>query len=289
MSKVKGGPAKRGGARGGRKPAPAPEPTPKTLSERVSTYALGTIIAGASMAALAAWMGGSLNEFDRSVQSGFDTAARTTGLSVRHVLTPGLDPQTKAEVLNAAAVEPGENMFRADPHRIKARVETLQSVGRVGVLRLWPDQIMIIAEPRRPLAVWQTAGAWGVVDEDGATLASKDVSDYADLPKIVGSKGGAAAPTLIAALETRPLIAERLDAALRVGERRWDLKLKSGAELALPEDDRLEEALDALIELHARASVLDLRVARIDARDPDHFALRPAKPMAIASLPVGGA
>jgi cell division protein FtsQ len=63
--------------------------------------------------------------------------------------------------------------------------------------------------------------------------------------------------------------------AMRVGGRRWDIRLKTGLEISFPEDAELDRALLAVFELNEATGVLDegSDVKRIDARDPDHFAV----------------
>jgi cell division protein FtsQ len=114
-----------------------------------------------------------------------------------------------------------------------------------------------------------------VIDQRGRTLAEADPQAYLHLPRIVGEGAASAAATLVTAMADFPDLATRMETAHRVGGRRWDVKFRSGGEVALPEDVKLVEALGALNMMQARNRVLDLPVTRIDARHPERFALRP--------------
>ena len=57
-----------------------------------------------------------------------------------------------------------------------------------------------------------------------------------------------AAATLVTAMADYPDLAQRMETAYRMGGRRWDVKFRAGAEVALPEDARLVEALGALTD-----------------------------------------
>ena len=244
--------------------------------DRVATYALGTIICGASMLALAAWMGGSLGAFGKTFGNGVDVIFRSAGLSIEKVSVIGLDPLVEERALSASGVRVGGNMLTADPYAIKARVEKLDAVSGVKVHRLWPNQITIIADPREPIALWQGEGeSWRVIDQKGRTFAEADPTKYMHLPRIVGQDASEAAATLVTAMADYPDLAARMETAYRTGGRRWDVKFRAGAEVALPEDARLVDALGALNLMQANTSVLDLPVTRIDARHPERFALRP--------------
>lgn len=276
----------------GRQQRPQDQVPPTILTEQLSTYAFGTVTAGAVMVAVAAWMGGSLASIDERIQNGWDSTAKATGFTVANIVIDGLDPRTKADVLNAVGLEAGENMFRADPFLLKERIESaVENVSDVRVLRQWPNDIWIVAENRRPLALWQSEGEWQVIDQAGKVMVSEKVSDYADLPRVIGPAGGYAAPELLEQLKFHPEIADHLDSATRVGGRRWDLKLDTGLEISLPEDAQIDQALLAVYDLNEATGVLSdaSEVKRIDARDPDHFAVGLGVARAEIDASAGGA
>lgn len=256
--------------------------------DRVATYALGTIICGAAMLTLAAWMGGSLGAFGKQFGRGVDVIFQSAGLSIDRINVIGLDPLVEERAREMAGIHLGGNMLSADPYAIKARVEKMDAVSGVKVHRFWPDQITIIADPRDPIALWQgDGGGWRVIDQRGRTFAEADPQKYMHLPRIVGQDASEAAATLVTAMSDFPDLASRMETAYRVGGRRWDVKFRNGAEVALPEDEDLVTALGALNMMQARNAVLDLPVTRIDARHPERFALRPVAGSPSAPAPGG--
>ena len=256
--------------------------------DRVATYALGTIICGAAMLTLAAWMGGSLGAFGKDFGRGVDVIFQSAGLSIEKINVIGLDPLVEERARDVAGIHVGGNMLSADPYAIRNRVEKLDAVSGVKVHRFWPDQITIIADPRDPIALWQgDSGDWRVIDQRGRTFAKADPQQFMHLPRIVGQDASEAAATLVTAMQDFPDLADRMETAYRIGGRRWDVKFRAGAEVALPEDAKLAGALDALNLMQARNAVLDLPVTRIDARHPERFALRPMAGSPDASAPGG--
>jgi cell division protein FtsQ len=262
------------------RPAVRPRDIPYSVAwfrDRVATYALGTIICGAAMLTLAAWMGGSLGVFGKNFNNGVDVIFRSAGLSIKKINIVGLDPLVEEKAREVAGVHVGGNILMADPYSIKQRVEKLEAVSGVKVHRFWPDQITIIADPREPIALWQGEGDdWRVIDQRGRTFAHADPEKYLHLPRLVGQDAAASAATLVTAMAEYPDLVARMETAHRIAGRRWDVKFRDGANVALPEDGKLEEALGALNLMQARSRVLDLPVTRIDARHPERFALRPA-------------
>jgi cell division protein FtsQ len=66
----------------------------------------------------------------------------------------------------------------------------------------------------------------------------------------------------------------RVVAAVRIGERRWNLRLQSGTDVLLPEgaEAAAVERLDSLDQAHA---LLDRPLQVVDMRLPDRLVVRP--------------
>ena len=66
-------------------------------------------------------------------------------------------------------------------------------------------------------------------------VANEDVSRFSDLPLTVGLDAPAHAAAMLDALSATPAIRDMVAAMVRVGERRWNLQLKNGITVMLPE------------------------------------------------------
>ena len=82
------------------------------------------------------------------------------------------------------------------------------------------------------------------------------------------------AATILPLLSQRPALMGRVDALVRVDERRWDLRLKDGSLIQLPAVKQ-EAALIQLDALDQRERLLELGFARIDLRTEGQVAVRP--------------
>jgi cell division protein FtsQ len=76
---------------------------------------------------------------------------------------------------------------------------------------------------------------------------------------------------------------QHLVAAIRVGDRRWTLKLASGVEIMLP-DDNIQEALASLTKLDSERGVLRRDIAAVDLRLLDRITVR-LRETAVATPP----
>jgi cell division protein FtsQ len=82
-------------------------------------------------------------------------------------------------------------------------------------------------------------------------------------------------------IQQRPRLRDRIEALVRVDNRRWDLRLKDGSIIQLPAIDE-GQALMQLDQLDAREHLLDLGFERVDLRDPEMIAVRPRSAVAAA-------
>ena len=242
---------------------------------RISSVIFGLMMVTALIVAAAAWMGGSLSKFEMRFANAVDGAARTVGLSVENVSVVGVDGELADAVRLAAMVEPGENMFRADPHLIKRRVESTRRVVNVSVHRLWPDQIQIYAYPAEPIALWSDGERWAVVDALGRQLTGLAPERFTHLPQLIGTGGDQAAPDLAAALMSVPDLRARLQLATRIEDRRWSFLFDNGVTVHLPLDAELPGALTRLDSIQTRTAVLDRAIASLDLRVPGRVFIQP--------------
>ena len=93
---------------------------------------------------------------------------------------------------------------------------------------------------------------------------------------MVGDGAPARADELFAMLATEPSLAGRVRAAIRVGNRRWNIRLddvEKGLEARLPEMDT-QAAWHRLAELEKDRGLSDRKISMIDLRVPERLILK---------------
>ena len=199
---------------------------------------------------------------------------------------------TPEPLLRAAlGVSRGDPILGFSVEGARQRIERLSWVEHVAVERRLPGTIVVSLTERRPIAVWQAQGRFTLIDRDGQVVAGQDISSgdwrsYSALPLVVGAGAPAATAALLDALTDQPQIRSRLVAAVRVGERRWNLQLRGGMTVLLPEGAAVP-ALARLMEVQGRDDVLDRPLATLDLRAPDRMVLHPAAAGAVGPAAAG--
>jgi cell division protein FtsQ len=196
------------------------------------------------------------------------------GMRIKDIVIEGR-ANTPEPILRAAlGVSKGDPIIGFSLEQARMRIEHLTWVAHATVERRLPGTIVVVLWERRPFAVWQNQGRYVLIDRDGQQVTDEAVAKFRDLPLIVGPGAPEAARMLLDALTDRPEIQTRVVAAMRISERRWDLRMKNGTDIMLPEGHEVE-ALDRLLVLQQQTSLLDRPLDAIDMRLGDRLVLRP--------------
>jgi len=201
-------------------------------------------------------------------------ATAVVGLRITEVVVEGRANTPEPMLRAALGVTKGDPILSFSVEQARKRIEELSWVEQATVERRLPNTVVVFLQERRPFAIWQNQGKFVLVDRAGLVVDNQDVKHFRHLPLIVGAGAPMGAATLLDAIADRPALTGRIVAAVRVAERRWNLRMKNGADVMLPEGHEAA-ALDRLIQLHQSQALLDRPLAAIDLRLPDKLIIRP--------------
>jgi len=247
--------------------------SPERLS-RLLTWAIALIVIAllwltARFFGLPAMIGGEISEL-----------AGRAGFQVAKIEVLGLERMDEMPVSSIAVRYVDRSMLSVDLDKLRADVMTLGWVKEARVSRRLPDTLVVDVVERQPAAVWQHDGALSLVDATGVELGGVEPDNIPDLPLVVGPDANRQTQALGRLMEAAPALKPVLAGATWVGNRRWNLRFRSGEQLLLPEGEA--EAAAALVNFARMDGVdrlLGRGVLRFDMRDPSRFVLR---------LPPGG-
>lgn len=219
-----------------------------------------------------------------------DAMMADAGLTVQSVTLEGRAETARTDIIRMLGIKRGTLMMDVDVDEARARLEALPWVQSAEVRRVWPDRIYVRVVERKPVAIWQNEGELAVIDQTGHAIAGEDVTRFTNLPLVVGKGAQTAAAGLLELLARQPQFRNHVKAAVRVGERRWNLRLDNGVEVRLPEEGA-EAALAELVRLAREQDILSRDIKAIDLRFPDRLIVKlpQAQPLTPpAQKPAGG-
>ena len=112
-----------------------------------------------------------------------------------------------------------------------------------------------------------------MLDREGTVIPVGHLDRFAKLPLVVGEHAANHAAKLLDILATEPDLAARVSAAIRVGDRRWNLRIDNAIDVLLPADSP-ESAWAELANLERSSAILKRDVQVVDVRLPDRLVVR---------------
>ena len=202
-----------------------------------------------------------------------DAAANGLGFRITSIALAGGKQVTREEILTTAGVTGRTSLLFLDAASARQRLKTNPWIAEATVLKLYPGRLHIEVTERDAFALWQKDGRVTVISADGTVVEPYVARRFANLPLVVGHGAEAKASNFLAVLDQYPSLRDQVRASVFVAERRWNLKLKNGMDVRLPENE-VERALDLLVQLDRDKKLLTRDIALIDLRLSDRVTVR---------------
>lgn len=269
------------GSTSARKQASADIARKKAKQKRASQLRKRAIIFGAVLGVSYAGFGGwwlySSGKVDEAMQithDAFWSATARSGFALKQVTLVGREHLPLADLKSALAITQGEPILAIDMQGLRKRLLELPEVRSVAIRRVLPDEMRVVIQERKPIAIWQRAGKYAVIDRDGVVLNRKIEALPRSMLLVVGDDAPKHISELVALLDKAPLMRTHVESAARVGQRRWNVKLKEGMTILLPEENA-QGAWQKFIALAQKNALLAKAILTVDLRLEDRVFVTP--------------
>lgn len=192
-------------------------------------------------------------------------AAGIVGMAAEDITITGLSHHDPEALLAAIGVAPGGSLIGFDASMARRILENLDWIESAKIQRRFPNQLDIAVKEREPFAIWQRGEAYYVIDRTGAAMSGLAAAQLVKLPLVTGEGANVAAAELINQLEAYPDLMLQVQAAARVGGRRWTLYLDSGITVLLPERN-WTAAITEVNSLNQSQQILSKGIKSVDMR-----------------------
>jgi len=209
---------------------------------------------------------------------GIVTASSQAGLRLEAIEVEGRSHTPKSVILAASELTLGEPMLTISLSALHERLSTIGWIEEVAIERRMPSTIRIILTERVPMALLQTDAGHRVIDQTGTVISGADPSAFGHLTVVAGTSAAPNAGPILNILRTEPELFADVWAVTYQSERRWDVHLRNGIRVRLPETDpRTAWSKLAIIDHSKQITNRDLAV--IDLRVPDQMVVEPNIPV----------
>jgi cell division protein FtsQ len=217
--------------------------------------------------------GGHIDEMLSILNDARNAAANAAGFRIAEVAINGRKQLTQDEILAIGSVTGRSSLLFLDAATVRDKLKANPWIADANVLKLYPNRLQIDVTERKAFAVWQQDGRLQIIADDGAVLESYIARRFTGLPLVVGKGAETHAKDFLALLDRYPQVRSVTKAAIYVGERRWNLRLKDGLDIRLPEND-IGNALALLSKLDNETKLFSRDIVAVDLRLPDRVTVR---------------
>jgi cell division protein FtsQ len=246
------------------------------LVERYLPNRLGvalTVLMLLGSAGLGIVKGGHVDEFMVELSNARNALANSVGFRITEVAINGRRQLSQDEVLAIGGVNGRSSLLFLDATTLRDKLKANPWISDAAILKLYPGRLQIDLVERTAFALWQQDGRLAVIAEDGAVLEPFVARRFVSLPLVVGKGADVKARDFLALLDRYPQVRSVTKAAILVGERRWNLRLKDGLDIRLPEND-VGNALAMLSKLDKEDRLFSRDITAVDMRLPDRLTVQ---------------
>ena len=237
--------------------------------QRVANWTIGIGLAGVLV------LGAEVTGVTAKIHEEWAQAVGRAGFQVKKVEVVGADRIDRLKVYDIALAQKDRSMAAVELDDVRRDLMQYGWIKDARVSRRLPDTLVVDIVERTPAAIWQNDGRLSLIDDSGVVLEPVTVATMPDLPLVIGPNANRRAQDLDALLAEASSLKELLAGATWVGNRRWDLRFRSGETLSLPEGDaEAKSALAKFAHMDGANRLLGRGILRFDMRDPSRFVLR---------------
>lgn len=237
---------------------------------KISLYSLAAIAGVASF-------GMALADRDQLTDDILAITARA-GLTLEQIQVRGRAHTPQDKLVTALGLTVGQPILGIDLVAIHDRIRHIGWVEQATVERRLPGTIHVTIRERVPVALLQTDSDHQLIDQSGTIITGADPREFSHLRVVAGDGAANNAAQILAILKTEPELFAEVWAVSFRAKRRWDVHLKNGIDVRLPETDPIS-AWSRLAILDRAKQITNRDLAVIDLRVPHQLVVEPNIPV----------
>jgi cell division protein FtsQ len=193
------------------------------------------------------------------------TKSKNTEFCIKKIEFDGNDRVKDVILLKISGLKYKSNIFALSVHEVKRKLENIAWVKSAIVQKKLPDTIYVRIAERTPIAILQSKYKLYLIDTEGKILKNDGIGSFNNLPIVIGEGAEKEVGRLLNCLDKFPKICRQLVFAVRIGKRRWNMKINRGITVKLPERG-ISYALGILEEISDKDGFFNEDISSIDLR-----------------------
>lgn len=192
------------------------------------------------------------------------------GANLDTVIIRGNKNLDNNDIIECLDADVGTPVLALDLKKIHGNLEQLNWVENVSVRRCLPKTMEVNIIEKEPVAIWQNNQKLSLIDSEGSIIVSDKIENFVGLLHVVGDNANIHAHSLKEELMKQPEIFENVTAAVRFGDRRWNLILRQNITVKMPSSG-FDDALNYVAKLNKKGKLFDQNYKMLDLRNSEKY------------------
>ncbi|MAR76496.1 MAG: hypothetical protein CML28_01720 [Rhizobiales bacterium] len=196
-------------------------------------------------------------------------------VKLKNVKISGIENTKASEVVNIVSELRGISLSSIDLRKTSSEINNIDWVKKSELRKIYPSTLEVKVYEHNPIAIWYNEGNKFLVDRNSKIISELNPDKFKNLKVVAGPNALEDIPVIISMIENYPDFEKKVKSMLRVGDRRWTIRLHNGITIHLPEKN-VANAIKEIEGLDREYSLLSRYIEIIDMRLPDRIDILPA-------------
>lgn len=201
-----------------------------------------------------------------------EVTTASAGFAVERIDVAGNLETSPIDVVERLGLDGGTSVITMDVDSAREAILALPWVADARVRKIYPDVVDVKLSERRAFAIWQHGRELSLIEQNGGVIGPFRNDKFSTLPLFVGLGADTHAAEFATLLDGWPELKRRIRASIRVADRRWDVRLKNGITVSLPEKNA-GAALAKLQRIQSEQALLERDIETVDLRLDDRITI----------------
>tara|TARA_Y100001970_G_C13955968_1_gene710726 strand:- start:1 stop:756 length:756 start_codon:yes stop_codon:yes gene_type:complete len=205
----------------------------------------------------------------------------TSEFKIEKIEITGIQNIKESSILNTLNIKKGSSIYQVDLNDIYKKIKNINFVSKVNIERKFNNNLKINVIEKNPIGILQRNNEYKIITSDGSLIYEKEIYKFDHLPIFIGENVEKKANKILSLLNEIDFL-KMIWSVTLVNERRWNLNLKNGITILLPEK-QYSASLKKINELNKKYNFLESNLVEIDLRDKKKIIFQPLlKPLNVA-------
>ena len=162
-------------------------------------------------------------------------------------------------------IEQGSSIYKIDLKNMHKKLKNINFVSKATIERKFNNTLKINIIEKKPVGILQKNNNYKIIASDGSLIDVQDIYEFSHLPIFIGKNVEKKVNEILSLLNETGF-KKFIWSVTLINERRWNLNLKNGITILLPEK-QFSLSLKKINNLNKKHNFLASNLVEIDLRD----------------------